>query len=656
MKLTLQRKIITFVTLLVVGTVVILGSLSYFRINSILNTRTETEGYKTIKDVNYSIGAFIKNTESYLEFVSHNTVFSKLTPQNEKEMLKIFQDYMNANPSAIDLYMGTADKRMIDNQASSLDAGYDPTSRDWYKQTVAADKLTWSDPYIDASTHQVILTAAIPMKINNVVVGVLAVDISLKTISDFVGQMKYGNSGYFIMTDKTGIVLVSPDKDKLGKVIDIPSLKNVILKNQQGKLNYSYKGNKKFSVYNSMTSNNWKTIGVISQNEINKDSNQVLKYTIIFGLFLILIAILISNIITKSLLKNIKKLVEDVKKIGTGDLTVNSKVTTKDEIGVFATAFNVMVDNLNTLIRSTKKVSEKMVEVSKMLDATAKETIISSQEIARTTGEISNVVASQANETSDGASRIEDLSKTMEIVSGSINAAVSLCNEVQNINKNGLEVVNDLIVINDTSNTSSQNVKFAIDKIDESSHEINSIVETIKSIAEQTNLLALNASIEAARAGESGRGFAVVAGEIKKLAEQSTDSTKNIQELIEKVKTQTSTAVFEMNNAKEISDKQTHSVTETGKSFKIISDSIQNLISNINKIYTLNDDMITMKNKIVEVIENISAETEETSASAEEISASTQEQLATMEEFGKITNELTSYTDDLNKEISKFKI
>lgn len=249
-----------------------------------------------------------------------------------------------------------------------------------------------------------------------------------------------------------------------------------------------------------------------------------------------------------------------------------------------------------------------------------------------------------------------ELSKTMEIVSCSVNKSVSLCNEVQNINKNGLEVVNDLIVINEKSHISSLNVKFAIDKIDESSHEINSIVETIKSIAEQTNLLALNASIEAARAGESGRGFAVVAGEIKKLAEQSTGSTKNIQELIEKVKTQTRTAVIEMNNAKEISDKQTLSVVETGNSFKIIFDSVQNLISNINQVCMLNENMITMKNKIVEVIENISAETEETSASAEEISASTEEQLATMEEVGRITHELTEYTYELNKEISKFKI
>lgn len=656
MKLTIYKKINIFVILLVLGTVVILGSLNYVRTNSILKTIIETEGYKTIKDVDYSVESFIKNTESYLQFISHNKVFSELTAQNEKEMLKIFQDYMNANPSVIDLYIGTTDKRMIDNQASSLEAGYDPTTRDWYKQALAADKLIWSDPYIDVVTNQIVLTAAMPIKINNVVVGVLAVDISLKTISDFVGEIKYGNSGYFIMTDNKGVVLVNPNQDKLGKEIDIINLKDDILKNQQGKLNYSYEGDKKFSVYNSMSSNDWKIIGVIDQSEINKDINQVIKYTVIFGLFIILVAVLISNLVVKPVIKNIKNLEEDVKKIGKGDLTVKSKINADDEIGIFVTVFNGMVENLNTLIKSTKKVCGKMIEVSNLLDTTASETVVSYKEITRTTGEISSVISAQANQASDGASRIEELSKTMETVSNSVSTAVHLCNEVQNINKNGLEVVNDLIVVNDNSNTSSQNVKFAIDKIDESSREINLIVETIKVIAQQTNLLALNASIEAARAGESGRGFAVVAEEIKKLAEQSTDSTKNIQGIIENVKTQINAAVIEINNAKEISDRQTNSVVKTGESFEIIFDSVENLISNINNIYKLNNNMITMKNEIVSVIKNISEDTEETSASTEEISAAINEQLIVIEGIGSVTNELALYVDELDGKIAKFKI
>lgn len=656
MKITMHRKIIIFVTLLVVITVLALGSLNYLRTDNILNNITEREGYKTISDVNYSIDSFIKNMESNLQFVSANSAFSKLTPQNEQVMLKLFQDFLNENPSAIDIYLGTADKKMVDNQGSSLPAGYDPTSRDWYKQAVAADKLIWTEPYIDASTKNLVLTVAEPIKIENKVAGVLALDISLKTISEFVGKIKYGDSGYFIITDKNGVVIMSPDKNLLGKPLDVNELRNAILKNPKGSLKYSYINDKKFSVYKSMASNDWKIIGVISQREIDKDINQVIKYTIIFGLIIIILAVIVSNIITRSLIKNIKALVEDVKKIGSGDLTIKSKVKSSDEIGVFANVFNQMIDSLNSLIRSTKKASEEMTQISRDLESTAKETIISSTEIARTTTEISNVVSVQASETSDATIKVEELSKVMENVSGSINEAVKLCNKVQEINKNGLDVVNDLIVITDKSNISSQNVKLAIDEINESSYEINSIVETIRSIAEQTNLLALNASIEAARAGEFGRGFAVVAGEIKKLAEESTISTENIQKLIEKVKNQTNNAVIEMNNAKDITDKQTQSVNETGSSFKVIYGSIETLISNTNEIYNLNNNMISMKNKIVEVIESISAETEETSASTEQISASTEEQLATMEEVGRITDMLTEHTNMLNAEISRFKV
>jgi len=186
--------------------------------------------------------------------------------------------------------------------------------------------------------------------------------------------------------------------------------------------------------------------------------------------------------------------------------------------------------------------------------------------------------------------------------------------------------------------------------------EISMISDAINAITEQTNLLALNASIEAARAGEAGKGFAVVADEIRKLAEQSKNSTEQIKSIIGNIQLKAITAVQAMDSTKKSNLDQNEAVTKTEQIFNDILFSITTLTEKVGTVENSVESMQVQKQIFVTQIENTSAISEETASSTEEVTASTEEVTATMDKFTQHTEELQQLAEKLKEEIDKFKI
>lgn len=206
------------------------------------------------------------------------------------------------------------------------------------------------------------------------------------------------------------------------------------------------------------------------------------------------------------------------------------------------------------------------------------------------------------------------------------------------------------------SKQSNKEVFKAILSLDQKANSISTIVDTITSIAEQTNLLALNASIEAARAGDARRGFAVVSDEIRKLAENSSESAKEMQNLVSDIQGESNQTVKIVNDLQNISGEQNLAVEHVSKSIDNVFVSIEGIVIQIKNVNTKVNDLDLIKDDITSIINNISAVSEETAASTEEVISSMNQQNFAVEEVANNAEQLNLLSVELSDHISKFKV
>lgn len=338
---------------------------------------------------------------------------------------------------------------------------------------------------------------------------------------------------------------------------------------------------------------------------------RMLVITIIGGIILALgLGLFIAQMITKQ----VAQLAEAANIASSGDLTVDIKISSKDEIGELAGAFSKMVNQMRELI-------QQVIDKSKTVAASAQQLNASSQQ-----------TAASANETS---STMSEMSHTVEQVTSNIQDISAVSETATQHAKEGDAGIARVTRQMQSISTSVSGVSTAINGLSKKSQEINQIVELITSIADQTNLLALNAAIEAARAGEQGRGFAVVAEEVRKLAEQSASAAKEIYQLINAIQSESKVAVERMAEGSKDVENGTSIVQEVGDNFKQIIGSVQGLTQQIQEVATA---------------------TEQMSAGIQNVSAATEEQTASMEEVSAAATSLSSLADDLSSLVDRFKV
>ncbi|KYH35504.1 methyl-accepting chemotaxis protein McpC [Clostridium tepidiprofundi DSM 19306] len=659
MKFSLKKKLILLSASILLITTLSLGYISYIKSNSIIQKTLVNEAFEKINMADQNLLDLTNNFEKLSNVLIHSDLF-KLNCTNDdlEKIINYFKKITKQYPKILNIYMYTEDYRFVSYPENKYYTDYNVTNEDFYKEPMKSEKPTWIKPYIDAITGKWCVT------LNNRIldaegkpIGLLCIDISLETIMNFIDNIKLGDSGYFFICNNLGGIVAHPNKNMLG--IDIPNkqLRSKILKEDSDTLEISSNNKNKFIVFSkSKNSNfNWKFVGLISTEEKNLVSKQLLIHICFYGLIIMIISILIYIAVINTIIKNITLFIDSINCMGNGDMTVKCDIKSSDEIGKVGRVFNDMVERLNNVINKTQKLSVEIVEQCASLNTAYTDAINSSKEIENAIENVSSSSEIQATETLKSVEKINTLSSNMEIISTHIENLMTLCSETQNINKKGINTVNELIQTNINSNESYDNLGKVINEIAESSGKIYDIVDVIDSIAKQTSLLSLNASIEAARAGEHGKGFAVVAEEVRKLAEQSSNATNMIKEIIDQVKEQTDTAVFEMKNTNLNMDIQNKSVKDTGDAFNLIYSTIENLIEHIDKIEKLNNDMILLKDNIVESIEEISEMSQQNSATTEEITASAENQINTMDNVNEVAEKLKKFAELLKAEISIFK-
>lgn len=657
---SISKKLIILLVVLILLPTISSGFISYQTASNITEEQIRVAANESISGIKENLTNFIRLQEENINILSQNMDFKEILSKQSDEMVYVYdalKGFKEGHKDILSIYIGLKNKGMHLYPEQKLPSGFDPTSRPWYQSAAKENKITWSDPYVDTGTGKLIVTVSIPVtNKNKELIGVLGADISLEHMSEFISGSKIGTKGYVILLDNKGVVLAHPDSSLLGKEIPIPELLEAVKANEKGSKDYIYNQSKKCAFYGTLGYTGWKILGTFEYSEITAYTNSILVRTIVSAVIIVLIAIILGIFASRPMLQSIKVLSEDMLKIGNGDFTIRSNVKSSDEIGILAQTVNKMAEELGDLMRKIKATSMSVATSADSLAASSEETTASTEEISRTVVEIANATEDQAKSTENGLVKTTELAQNLQGISDGISEISSVATYSNTLNEKGLEIMEDLMEKTKENGIAAVQVTEVITEVDQSSQKIGVILGTISSIADQTNLLALNASIEAARAGEQGRGFAVVADEIRKLADQSSNATKNIRILVSEIQTKSQNAVATMKQVNPTVEAQGIAVTATQAIFNDISDTIFKLMEEVSGITDLNENMVKSKNDILSIMENISASAEQTSASTQQVAASAQEQLAGMEEVAKTAEQLNILAHDLNNEVMKFKV
>lgn len=662
MKGSIKQKIFVLILSLSIIPTSLLGFYSYENANSVLASELKTSTSQSVTKVEETSNMFMKGIEESVDRLSTEPSVVNLSAQDyDSQDFGVYKSYMDSHKDVLSVYIGTPDKKMVqypNGPDDKLPDGYDPTTRPWYTQAIKANALIWTEPYIDAGTHKLIVTVAKPVynPSTKALVGVQAIDISLDSLSQIIEKMKIGQQGYLIILDKSLNVMVSPNKDQLGKVLPISQLKDGLVKQNTGVIDYTYNGKKQFGAFDTFTKTGWKFIGVMSYDEIHAATFEILIHTAVAAALLAILAIIIGFLFSNTFTKALNSLVEETKKIGSGDFTVRNQVTAKDETGILASTINGMVEELGRLMENIQNISLQVSTSADTLASTAEETSATAEEVTTTVGQIATGASNQATQAEQGSLLVDQLSRQFKKLAGTTDSMLHASQEVAQSNTIGITSIQELTEKTETNKVAINKIENVILSLNEKVQAISTILQAISMISDQTNLLALNASIEAARAGEAGRGFSVVAEEIRKLAEQSSNSANGIREIVTDIQRESQHAVGVMQEVQNFTVEQMSAVSEVDKSFGAISQAIDTINEIIRQNTNEMKEASQSSHEIVEVLQNISAVSEETAAASEQVNVSMRETANAVEHVASTAEELNNFAGKLTQEIQKFKV
>ncbi|WP_058302426.1 methyl-accepting chemotaxis protein [Gorillibacterium timonense] len=350
-------------------------------------------------------------------------------------------------------------------------------------------------------------------------------------------------------------------------------------------------------------------------------------------------------------IENVSRLALDIAK---GDFTKKLTIHTHDSIGELGDSFNKMTEKLKGILEDTVGITKQVADTShknylknQTMTEVLKQVTVSAGELASGAGEISEGVTKISAE-------IDDIQQSVKgYVESSINMKdkSKLMVDLAEKGRKAMESQGEGMKRNIEA---TSNVAATIDDLAKQASGITRITRTISDIAEQTNLLSLNASIEAARAGEHGKGFAVVAQEVRKLAEESASSTREVFNLVRSIEQGVQEAIRNIEINEEAVREQTFHIRDTETVFKEIAGNIHYVTDLIVKFAAQSDTMLTKAQAISRTMEGIAAITQESAAGTEQVSASMNEQIALVEDMVEQSERMTNVAKQLQRTIEIF--
>lgn len=670
-----QRLIWSFLILTLIP-LLLMGIISYSKSSNAISSKINTYSTELMKQTSKNLEFELTRFESlareigYLDNIQDELI--NYGKQSSDDKMVTFNKINKTIREKSALYSGITEIGIIPdvNEDSSFISNFSKIEKEELKRIVdaatsAKGASKWFITKGNDDLNRIVIARMINSTKGSGKLGVMLITIDAKYFSNiFKDMLKDVNakdedtdeSGDIFITDANGLVLSSRNEDiPVNKAYaDMEFIKELVNNYSDGKSSFNYKSS--LVTYSFIKTNEWYVVGLVPFKYLNSEAGVIARSVILLFIICLLLAVSFSIIISASISTPLKKLVGLIREAKNGNLAIRVNDRSKDEIGNVISNFNDMVTNIRSLVSKVSDSSQNVLNSSGKLDMSAESTYTSSEQISATMQDIAQSANEQASEIARGVEFTNKLATGINRVGNDMTNVSEVILTTKNLSEEALSIVSLLKDKAIETTSVSERVVTDINGLNDDMKEIKKIVKVIVAIAEQTNLLSLNAAIEAARAGDAGKGFAVVAEEVKKLADKSKESSILINNIINNIQHKTEQTVVAANNGSVIMREQMKAVHKTDSTFKTIYDSMEDISKHMVNMQESVEDMLTSKDKTLQIMGNIAAVSEEAAATSQEVSSSTQEQITGAGELSVLAKELTEMAQQLNNAVSNFKI
>ncbi len=537
----------------------------------------------------------------------------------------------------------------------------DAQKSDWMKQIVdAGGKVVW----LPTKSHG--LSSASPgptfalgrvLKNANTNKGdyILLVEVYLQQISDQLADVSLGSGSEIMIVDDANNLVYSKDVAQLEKPLSIklPTSDSSVT---HGSLQaVSPGGSDLLVMYDQFDRMDWRIVGTVPVQSLVQDAAKIRNLTWIIAAIAALLAIGIGLLVIRMVAIPLVRLCNLMNEAAQGNLSVRSKVKSRDEIGQLSESFNQMMAQITALVTQTSRTAQEVLHTATELTDASKKTAGSAREIAVATEEIANGATSLAVEAEKGSDLTTEIGEQMQQVMSANRQMGAAASEVESASQQGTAYMNTLIEKTGQTEEMTRSMVEKVDLLKESTRSIRKILDVLNNISKQTNILSLNATIEAARAGAAGKGFMVVADEIRKLADQSRQSIDVVGQITETIQKEIDETVSVLSTAYPIFQQQIQSVKEANQIFLKVQGQMSEFVERLDSVTDSIGVLDRSQGVLSEAMSNVSAVAEEASATSEEVASLSNEQTNISEGLVKLSDKLESVSTELKETLSRFR-